>query len=283
VVTLVDDAVRLVAGLDEDPASNFVRAHALADLERLGDLRRATTRIFGSPPGSYGAGLLPLLESRSWRDDADLAEVYAAWGGHAYGRELDGRPAREDMESAYRRIRLAVKNTDSLEHDIADSDDYYQYHGGMVATVRALTGTAPRAYVGDSTRPDHVRTRSLAEESARVFRSRVVNPRWIQAMRRHGYKGAFELAATVDYLFGWDATTGVVADWMYEQLAASYVLDPETREFLQASNPWALRGITERLLEAADRGLWEAPDAPTLEALRAIYLQVEGQLEEAQS
>jgi cobaltochelatase CobN len=283
VVTLLDDAVRLVAGLDEDPAANFVRAHALADAERLGDFRRATTRIFGSPPGSYGAGLLPLMESRSWRDDADLAEVYAAWGGHAYGRDLDGRPAREDMESSYRRIRLAVKNTDSREHDIADSDDYYQYHGGMIATVRALTGAAPHAYVGDSTRPDNVRTRSLTEESARVFRSRVVNPRWIQAMRRHGYKGAFELAATVDYLFGWDATTGVVADWMYEQLAASYVLDPETREFLETSNPWALRGITERLLEAADRGLWQAPAEPTLEALRTIYLRVEGQLEEAQA
>ena len=283
VVTLLDDAVRLVAGLDEDPAANFVRAHALADTERLGDLRRATTRIFGSPPGSYGAGLLPLMESRSWRDDADLAEVYAAWGGHAYGRGLDGRPAREDMEASYRRIRLAVKNTDSREHDIADSDDYYQYHGGMIATVRALTGAAPHAYIGDSTRPDSVRTRSLAQESARVFRSRVVNPRWIQAMRRHGYKGAFELAATVDYLFGWDATTGVVADWMYEQLAASYVLDPETRQFLETSNPWALRGITERLLEAADRGLWEAPAEPTLEALRTIYLQVEGQLEEAQA
>jgi cobaltochelatase CobN len=283
VVTLLDDAVRLVAGLDEDPAANFVRAHALADAERLGDFRRATTRIFGSPPGSYGAGLLPLMESRSWRDDADLAEVYAAWGGHAYGRGLDGRPAREDMESSYRRIRLAVKNTDSREHDIADSDDYYQYHGGMIATIRALTGTAPHAYIGDSTRPDNVRTRSLTEESARVFRSRVVNPRWIQAMRRHGYKGAFELAATVDYLFGWDATTGVVADWMYEQLAASYVLDPETRQFLETSNPWALRGITERLLEAADRGLWEAPAEPTLEALRTIYLRVEGQLEEAQA
>jgi cobaltochelatase CobN len=283
VVTLLDDAVRLVAELDEDPAGNFVRAHALADLERHADLRRATTRIFGSPPGSYGAGLLPLMESGSWRDDGDLAEVYAAWGGHAYGRDLNGRAAREDMESSYRRIALAVKNTDSREHDIADSDDYYQYHGGMVATVRALTGTAPLAYVGDSTRPDNVRTRSLAQESARVFRSRVVNPRWIQAMRRHGYKGAFELAATVDYLFGWDATTGVVADWMYEKLAASYVLDPGTREFLETSNPWALRGITERLLEAADRGLWEAPEAPTLEALRAVYLQVEGQLEEAQA
>jgi cobaltochelatase CobN len=283
VVTLLDDAVRLVADLDEDPSDNFVRAHALADAERLGDLRRATTRIFGSPPGSYGAGLLALMESRSWRDDADLAEVYAAWGGHAYGRGLDGRAAREDMESAYRRIRLAVKNTDSREHDIADSDDYYQYHGGMVATVRALTGQSPRAYVGDSTRPEHVRTRSLAEESARVFRSRVVNPRWIQAMRRHGYKGAFELAATVDYLFGWDATTGVVADWMYEQVAASYVLDPETREFLETSNPWALRGITERLLEAADRSLWEAPEKTTLDALREAYLQVEGQLEETHS
>jgi cobaltochelatase CobN len=283
VVAMLDDAVTLVAGLDEDPAANLVRAHALADLERHDDLRRATTRIFGSPPGAYGAGLLPLLDSRSWRDDADLAEVYAVWGGHAYGRGLEGRAAREDMEHAYRRIAVAVKNTDAREHDIADSDDYYQYHGGMVATVRHLTGAAPRAYVGDSTRPEQVRTRSLHEESARVFRSRVVNPRWVQAMRRHGYKGAFELAATVDYLFGWDATTGVVADWMYERLTAVYVLDPETREFLEQSNPWALRGITERLLEAVDRGLWEAPEDVTLQALRQVYLQVEGQLEETHS
>jgi cobaltochelatase CobN len=280
VVTLLDDAVTLVAGLDEDPAQNLLRASVLADMERHADMRRATSRIFGSRPGSYGAGLLPLMDSRSWRDDADLAEVYAMWGGHAYGRGLDGRPARADMEAAYRRIAVAVKNTDTREHDIADSDDYYQYHGGMVATVRALTGTAPAAYVGDSTRPEHVRTRSLTEESARVFRSRVVNPRWIEAMQRHGYKGAFELAATVDYLFGWDATTGVVTDWMYEQLSASYVLDPQTRKFLETSNPWALRSITERLLEAADRGLWAEPEAGTLDALRDVYLQVEGQLEE---
>jgi cobaltochelatase CobN len=281
VVTLLDDAVTLVAGLDEDPADNMLRAHVLADLARHDDLRRATSRVFGSPPGTYGAGLLALMESRSWRDDSDLAEVYALWGGHAYGRGLDGRAARADMEAAYQRIAVAVKNTDTREHDIADSADYYAYHGGMVAAVRALTGGAPRAYVGDSTRPDHVRTRSLVEESARVFRSRVVNPRWIEAMKRHGYKGAFELAATVDYLFGWDATTGVVPDWMYEQLSASYVLDPGTRKFLEASNPWALRGITERLLEAADRGLWAAPDAATLDRLRDAYLDVEGQLEEA--
>jgi cobaltochelatase CobN len=175
---------------------------------------------------------------------------------------------------------VAAKNTDTLEHDIADSDDYFQYHGGMVATVRALTGTAPRAYLGDSTRPDTVRTRSLAEETARVFRARVVNPRWIGAMQRHGYKGAFELAATVDYLFGYDATTGVVEDWMYEQLTESYVMDPQVRKFLQESNPWALHGIAERLLEAADRKLWESPDPATLDALRQAFLEAEGDLED---
>jgi cobaltochelatase CobN len=281
VVTMLDDAVTLVAALDEDPADNLLRSHVLADLAQHDDLRRATSRIFGSPPGAYGAGLLALMDSRSWRDDADLAEVYAMWGGHAYGRGLDGRAARGDMEAAYRRIAIAVKNIDTREHDIADSDDYYQYHGGMVASVRALTGTAPAAYVGDSTRPEHVATRSLTQESARVFRSRVVNPRWIDAMKRHGYKGAFELAATVDYLFGWDATTGVVTDWMYEQLTQSYVLDSETRKFLETSNPWALRNITERLLEAASRGLWESPDPSLLDELRSVYLEVEGQLEEA--
>jgi len=282
VVTLLDDAVTLVAGLDEDPADNLVRAHVLADLQHHDDVRRATSRVFGSAPGTYGAGLLAALDSQSWRDDSDLAEIYALWGGHAYGRGLDGRAARADMEAAYRRIAIAVKNTDTREHDIADSADYYTFHGGMVATVRALTGSAPRAYVGDSTRPDHVRTRTLTEESARVFRSRVVNPRWIDAMKRHGYKGAFELAATVDYLFGWDATTGVITDWMYEQLAASYVFDPGTRKFLEESNPWALRGITERLLEAADRGLWAAPEDVTISQLKDVYLDVEGQLEEAQ-
>jgi cobaltochelatase CobN len=279
VLALLDDAVKLVSELDETPEQNYVRAHVEADRERTGDDRRARTRIFGSKPGTYGAGLLQLVDSRDWRGDADLAEVYSTWGGYAYGRGLDGVPARDDMENAYRRIAVAAKNIDTREHDIADSDDYYQYHGGMVATVRALTGTAPAAYVGDSTRPEAVRTRSLHEETARVFRARVVNPRWIAAMRRHGYKGAFEMAATVDYLFGWDATTGVIADWQYETLTAEYVLDPDNRKFLAESNPWALHGMAERLLEAVDRGLWESPESATLDALRQAYLESEGDIE----
>ncbi|MEV5828967.1 cobaltochelatase subunit CobN [Spirillospora sp. NPDC052242] len=279
-VAMLDDAVLLVAGLDERDDDNFVRAHVRADTAAHGDERRATMRVFGSRPGAYGAGILPLIDSRNWRDDSDLAEVYAVWGGYAYGRGLDGVPARGDMESAYRRISVAAKNTDTREHDIADSDDYFQYHGGMIATVRALTGRAPKAYIGDSTRPDAVRTRTLDEETSRVFRARVVNPRWLAAMRRHGYKGAFELAATVDYLFGYDATAGVVADWMYEKLAQTYALDEENRAFFEKSNPWALHGIAERLLEAADRGMWEHPEQATLDALKRLYLEVEGDLED---
>ena len=279
VVAMLDDAVTLVAGLDESEDDNYVRAHAEADLARHGDHRRATTRIFGSKPGTYGAGLLQLIDSRNWRDDADLAEVYTAWGGFAYGRGLDGRPAADDMNSSYRRIAVAAKNTDTREHDIADSDDYFQYHGGMVATVRALTGKAPAAYIGDNTRPDAVRTRTLSEETTRVFRARVVNPRWITAMRRHGYKGAFEMAATVDYLFGYDATAHVMADWMYDRLSQEYVLDTENRKFMEESNPWALHGMAERLLEAAGRGMWAEPDPATLDGLRQVLLETEGELE----
>jgi cobaltochelatase CobN len=280
VVAMLDDAVRLVAALEESDEDNYVRAHTLADLAEHGDHRRATTRVFGSKPGAYGAGILPLIEAGNWRDDSDIAEVYSTWGGFAYGRDLDGVPARDDLEANYRRISVAAKNVDIRESDILDSDDYFQYHGGMVATVRALTGVEPKAYVGDSTTPDAVRTRTLSEETARVFRARVVNPRWIAAMQRHGYKGAFELAATVDYMFGFDATAGVVHDWMYEQLASSYVLDKQNQDFLRQANPWALTGIIEKLSEAAERGLWAEPDPETMTAMQQVYLDVEGDLED---
>jgi cobaltochelatase CobN len=279
VISLLDDAIRAVADLDEPAEQNYLRAHVEADAAEHGDRRRATSRIFGSKPGAYGAGLLPLIDARNWRSDADLAEVYAVWGGYAYGRGLDGREARADMEQSFRRIAVAAKNQDTREHDILDSDDYFQYHGGMVAMVRALTGRSPAAYVGDSAVTDAVRTRTLAEETKRVFRARVVNPKWIAAMQRHGYKGAFELAATVDYLFGYDATAGVVDDWMYTQLAESYVFDETNRAFMEKSNPWALRGVTERLLEAADRGMWAKPDDAVLDRLRQTYLDLEGDLE----
>jgi cobaltochelatase CobN len=286
-IALLDDAVELVAGLDEPDDQNPIAANVRADRRRLeadgvapdAATRRARTRVFGAKSGAYGAGLLPLIDARNWRDTDDLAEVYTVWSGYAYGRGLDGVPAREDMQHRFSGVQVAVKNTDSREHDILDSDDYFQEHGGMVATIRALTGRDPHAYIGDSSDPSRPATRSLKEETDRVFRSRVVNPRWIASMQRHGYKGAFELSATVDYLFGYDATAGVVDDWQYEQVSRRYVMDEDTRAFLERSNPWALQAIAERLLEAAQRGLWAEPDAETLAALRAAYLDVDADLE----
>jgi cobaltochelatase CobN len=264
VLALLNEAVGLAAALDEPASENFVAAHGGED-----------PRIFGPKPGAYGSGILALLESRDWRNDEDLAAVYMAWGGYSYGRRGSGVAAPEAMRRRFAGIEVAAKNQDNREHDIFDSDDYLQDHGGMVATVRALTGSQPKAWFGDTADPSRPRVRPLGEEAARVVRTRVVNPKWIEAMRRHGYKGAFEMAATVDYLFGYDATAGVVADWMYERVTESYVGDPEVRKFFEQSNPWALRSIAERLLEADERGLWDAsPEA--LDTLRAALLEAEG-------
>jgi cobaltochelatase CobN len=262
-VELLDDAVGLVRDLDEDAADNPVRAHG-------GD-----PRIFGAKPGAYGSGILPLLETGAWRDDEDLAAVYMAWGGWSYGRAGMGLPAADAMRRRFAGIEVAAKNQDNREHDIFDSDDYLQDHGGMVATIRALGGREPIAVFGDSADPTRPRVRSLAEEAARVVRTRVVNPKWVDAMLRHGYKGAFEMAATVDYLFGYDATAHVVEDWMYERVVDRYVADPDVRKFFATSNPWALRSIAERLLEAWERGFWDA-SAAAVSTLRAAVLEGEG-------
>jgi cobaltochelatase CobN len=191
-----------------------------------------------------------------------------------------GVPAVEAMGRRFRAIEIAVKNQDNREHDIFDSDDYLQDHGGMVATIRSLraaAGLAPaHAWFGDTADPSAPRVRSLAEEAARVVRTRVINPKWLAAMQRHGYKGAFEMAATVDYLFGYDATAGVVEDWMYERVTDAYVADPAIRKFFERSNPWALGSIAARLLEAIDRGLWSSPTDSALAALRAAVLEAEG-------
>jgi cobaltochelatase CobN len=232
-------------------------------------------RLWGPPPGGYGSGVLPVIEQGSWRTQADLADVYLAWSGFAYGRDRHGDADGDAMRRRFAAIEIAVKNQDNREHDIFDSDDYLQDHGGMVAAVRALTGSAPKAWFGDTADPANPRVRSLREEAARVVRSRVLNPKWIDAMRRHGYKGAFELAATVDYLFGYDATAEVVEDWMYERVTDAYVADPEMRKFFAESNPWALRAIAERLLEADQREMWDASDAAR-KTLTDAVLEAEG-------
>jgi cobaltochelatase CobN len=284
-VKLLDDAVQAVALCDEPPEQNFVRKHYLADLAAnvAAGLpepeRQASYRVFGSKPGCYGAGLLPLIDERNWRDDADFAETYVNWGGFAYTADGQGVDARDAFRRRLGEVQVALHNQDNREHDIFDSDDYFQFHGGMIATIRALTGRQPRHYFGDSHDPARPALRDLKQEALRVFRTRVTNPKWLESITRHGYKGGLELAATVDYLFGYDATAGIAEDWMYEQLAEVYALDPAMQEFFARSNPWALQAVAERLLEAAQRGMWEQPSPKTLNGLREALLKSEELLE----
>jgi cobaltochelatase CobN len=284
-IEMFDEAVSRVVDLDEPLDQNFPRKHYFADLEAKKELApheadaQARYRIFGSKPGSYGAGILPLIESGNWQGDQDFGRAFLAWGGYAYGKGVDGVDAQPVFAERLKSIQVALQNQDNREHDIFDSDDYFQFHGGMIASIRALTGRKPKAYVGDTSHPKSAQIRDLREEALRVYRSRVVNPKWIESIKRHGYKGGLELAATVDYIFGFDATAQIAPDFIYEGLAEHYALSKEMQEFLGASNPWALNEIAERLLEAARRELWENPAPETIQALRRVLNQTETLLE----
>ncbi len=286
-IELLDDAVQRVIALNEPLEQNFVRKHYLADLAELQTQNmpieeaeeRASYRIFGAAPGSYGAGILPLINEKNWHTDTDFAQAYVNWGGYAYSGTAQGTDARQEFKQRLAGVEIALHNQDNREHDIFDSDDYLQFHGGMIATIRSLTGQQPKHYFGDSQNPAQPVVRDLKEEALRVFRSRVVNPKWLESIQRHGYKGGLELTATVDYLFGYDATANVMDDWMYQKVSETYALDPAIQQFFADNNPWAMNAIAERLLEAAQRGMWANPSPEMLDQLRAVYLRSEEALE----
>jgi cobaltochelatase CobN len=266
-IRLFDDAVQAVAELDEpaelNPLSARVWQEALAlqdgGLDEAEARRQAGWRIFGAKPGAYGAGVQNAIEERLWQSRADLAEVYLNWGGYAYGQGAEGLPARAQFAERLEQLQAVLHNQDNREHDILDSNDYYQFQGGMLAAVETLRGARVASYHGDNSQPETPRIRSLKQELSRVVRARAANPKWIEGMKRHGYKGAFELAATIDYLCAFDATSELVDDHQYALLSDAYLLDKDTRDFIQQHNPGALQDILERLLEAQQRGLWENP------------------------
>ncbi|MCG8597830.1 MAG: cobaltochelatase subunit CobN [Kiloniellales bacterium] len=263
-VDLLDSATRAVAALDEPEAENPLAARVARDVVALcaqGEAeavarRRAACRVFGAKPGAYGAGLQALIDERGWRDEGDLARAYVAWGGYAYGDGAAGRAEHALFERRLAGVEAVVHNQDNREHDLLDSDDYYQFEGGLAVSVRHLSGEAPVVYHNDHSRPESPRVRRLEEEIARVVRARVVNPKWIRGVMRHGYKGAFEMAATVDYLFAFAATARAVGDHHFDAVYEAYLEDDEVRGFLAANNPAALGEIAARLIEAQERGLW---------------------------
>ncbi|WP_028694153.1 cobaltochelatase subunit CobN [Pseudomonas cremoricolorata] len=268
-IRLFDAAVQAVAALDEpddiNPLAARVRAERSAlqaqGVEAEQAARQAGWRVFGAKPGSYGAGVQNAIDGRLWQDRADLAEVYLNHGGYAYGAGDEGTPARAEFAQRLSQVQAVLQNQDNHEHDLLDSNDYYQFQGGMLAAAETLADATRASYHGDHSQADRPRIRTLKEELNRVIRARALNPKWIDGVKRHGYKGAFELAATVDNLFAFDATTHLIDDHHYQGLADAYVLDPATRDFMREHNPDALRDLTERLLEAQQRGLWGEPGA----------------------
>ncbi len=253
---LAASAARLVIGLDEPPDQNPAAENFRRESARAGP-RRAGFRVFGSKPGAYGAGLQAMIDEQIWSDRRDLGESYVEWGGYAYGGGVKGEAAHEEFRSRLSKTEIVVQNQDNREHDLLDSDDYYQFEGGAAAAIENLRGERPVVYHNDHSRPERPVIRTLEEEIGRVVRSRVINPKWINGVKRHGYKGAFEMAATVDYMFAFAAATGAVKPRHFDLVYAAFLKDDDTRSFIAENNPPALAEIAARLEEAVQRGLWK--------------------------
>ncbi|MFN6323911.1 MAG: cobaltochelatase subunit CobN, partial [Aphanizomenon sp.] len=288
-ITLFDQAVKAVSALnepaDQNPLADTVRQETEQWTQQGLSLEiaqeRSQYRIFGSQPGAYGAGLQGLIASQNWQNDQDLAQAYTNWSAYAYSSSQEtGNKNVEAFEQRLKQMQIVLHNQDNREHDLLDSDDYYQFQGGLTAAVRSLQGKNPQTYFGDNSNTLQPKIRQLSSEIARVYRSRVVNPKWIAGVMRHGYKGAFEMAATVDFLFAYDATAQCVEDYMYQGVVEAYLENTTVCEFIQDKNPWALRDIAERLLEANQRGLWQNVSIQTLEDIRNLLHQAEASIEE---
>jgi cobaltochelatase CobN len=263
-IDLFDSAARAVAALDEPPSVNPLAERVAEDRRTLEGQgvpsqeadRRAGYRVFGSRPGAYGAGLQTMIDERIWEDENDLAEAYLGWSGYAYGAGSEGRAERAMLETRLAAADAVLHNQDNREHDLLDSDDYYQFEGGLALVVRRLSGRAPAVWHNDHSRPEMPRIHSLREELGRVVRGRAANPRWIAGVMRHGYKGAAEIAATVDYLFAFAATSRAVDDAHFDALYDAYLADDSVRGFMAEHNPAALAETNSRFVEAIERGLW---------------------------
>ncbi len=267
-IDLLDSAMRAVMALDEPADQNPAAARFRADEKALG--AAAGARIFGAMPGAYGAGLQALIDERLWQDKADFAQAYLAWGSFAYGNGAEGAAARPALEARLQQAEIVVQNQDNHEHDILDSDDYYQFEGGAAAAVEVLGGQAPTSYHPDHSRPERPVIRTLQEEMNRVVRARATNPKWINGVKRHGYKGAFEMAATLDYMFAFAATTNAVSSHHFDMVYAAYIEDGATRAFIEEANPAALREMAARFEEAIERGMWQ----PQSNSAKAVLAEI---------
>ena len=284
---LMDKAVLMAAKLDESDDDNFVRKHIREDSEALKATgasaddawRNAAFRVFGDAPGTYGSGINVVLDAKNWESEKDLADVYVRWGGHVFGGGQRGVYQPELFKKRLAQMELTVKNEENHDMNILSSDDYNGFHGGMIAAVKSFGQKTPVSYVGDSANRGAPKIRTVVEEMKRVVRTESLNPKYIEGLMQHGYKGAMDMANRLNISFQWDATSSVMEDWMYNDYAEKYAFDPKVQQWMKKVNPWALQNIAETLLEAEQRQMWNADDE-TKEKLQELYLSVEGEIEE---
>ena len=284
---LMDKAVLMAAKMDESDDDNFVRKHIREDSKALQSdgasaddaWRSAAFRVFGDAPGTYGSGINVVLDAKNWESEKDLADVYVRWGGHVFGGGQRGIYQPELFKKRLAQMELTVKNEENHDMNILSSDDYNGFHGGMIAAVKSFGQKTPVSYVGDSANRGAPKIRTVAEEMKRVVRTESLNPKYIEGLMQHGYKGAMDMANRLNISFQWDATSNVMEDWMYNDYAEKYAFDPKVQQWMKKVNPWALQNIAETLLEAEQRQMWNADDE-TKEKLQELYLSVEGEIEE---
>ena len=283
---VIHDAVAAVVDLDEPHEMNYLKKHVEEEAEQLEasgmdatDAKSAATnRVFTTRPGGYGAGTNKAVDEGNWEDRSDLADVYVQWGGYAMGKRGKVSEAHDSFERRLSNVDATVKIEDTMEQDELDSSDWYAFHGGFISAVAEVSGSEPASYVGDSSDPENVDVYTNEEKVRKAMRARVLNPDWLDSMEEHEYKGAGDLSTTVDVVLGWDATTGVISDTLWEDVAKKFAFDEDRQEWMRDVNPWALESISDTLLEAIDRGLWDADDE-RVDQLQDINLSVEGDLE----
>ena len=279
-VEFLDEAIREISLLDEPDDMNYIRKHATdgADAED-GTGSGSGARIFSSKPGTYGNGVNLAVYASAWKEEKDLSDVYLYWNGYEYGKGVFGAESHDKFVSQLKTVDLTFNKTVTDEYDLCGCCCYFGTHGGLTTAARELSGGEVSAYYGDTRDRDRVEIRTLADEVRRIVRTKLLNPKWIDGMKNHGYKGAGDMSKRIGRVYGWEATTQEVDDWIFDDITRTFVLDDEMRQFFEENNPYALEEIGRRLLEAYERGLWDA-DSDVIDGLKNAYLEMEGVIEE---
>ncbi|ABR55701.1 Cobaltochelatase [Methanococcus aeolicus Nankai-3] len=276
---IVDEAISKVAKLDEPSEMNFVKKHVMEGLDNGLSFREATYRIFSSKPGTYGNGVKYAIYSSAWENEEDLKDAFMMWNSYAYGKGIFGDNAKKSFENILKSVDLTFNKTVSDEYDLFGCCGYFGTHGGLTNAAKVISKKEVKSYYGDTRNPDKVGIRTLNEEIERVSLTKLLNPNWIEGMKKHGYKGAGDISKRVGRVFGWSATTKEVDNWIFEEIYNTFVKNEENKEFFRENNPYAMEEIGRRLLEAYQRGLWKT-DENNIDDLKMIYMEIEGDIED---